>query len=193
MSPVTCHLSCVTCHVSHVTCHMSHVPFFFFGQSGEAYWSRVCYQHGLPRLVSELWLFIYFASSFRVKRPLIKQLNIVHIDINEENKDNVLLESTCQIPSSTLSGSVSPLKQSTPSLPTPPQGSTCAGVTSSPPWQGVGGGYLHNVFHWVFPHLLYLVLSIFTPPCSVLLFIRTGPLTFCFCTFPITCLFRESL
>ena len=32
-------------HVSRVTCHM------FFGQSGEAYWWRVCYQRGLPRLV----------------------------------------------------------------------------------------------------------------------------------------------
>ena len=39
-----------TCHVSRgVTCHMSH--FFFFGQSGEAYRWRVCYQQGLPRLV----------------------------------------------------------------------------------------------------------------------------------------------
>ena len=32
--------------MSQVTCHMSH--FFFFGQSGEAYWWRVCYQRGLP-------------------------------------------------------------------------------------------------------------------------------------------------
>ena len=32
---------------------MSYVTFFFFffGQSGEAYWWRVCYQWGLPRLV----------------------------------------------------------------------------------------------------------------------------------------------
>ena len=51
--PSTCHVSCVTCHVSHVTCHMSRVMFFssFFGQSGEAYRWRVCYQWGLPRLV----------------------------------------------------------------------------------------------------------------------------------------------
>ena len=62
---VTCHMSCVTCHVSHVmchvsrvTCHMSHVTIFFlfsfsflFGQSGEVYQWRVCYQRGLPRLV----------------------------------------------------------------------------------------------------------------------------------------------
>ena len=53
-SRVPCH---VTCHVSHVTYHMSHVIylflflFFFFRQSGEAYWWRVCYQRGLPCLV----------------------------------------------------------------------------------------------------------------------------------------------
>ena len=36
-----------------VTCHVSHVTFFlFFLQSGEAYRWRVCYQRGLPRLVS---------------------------------------------------------------------------------------------------------------------------------------------
>ena len=33
--------------MSRVTCHI----FFFLGQSGEAYWWRVCYQRGLPRLV----------------------------------------------------------------------------------------------------------------------------------------------
>ena len=67
MSHVTCHISCVMCHVSCVTfhvsrviCHMSHVTchifyfIFFFGQSGEAYRWRVCYQRGLPRLV--FWL-----------------------------------------------------------------------------------------------------------------------------------------
>ena len=59
--PQTCHVSCVmcqvsrvTCHVSHVTCHMSHILFFFFGQSGEAYRWRVCFQRGLPRLVEQL-------------------------------------------------------------------------------------------------------------------------------------------
>ena len=54
MSHVTCHVSCVTCHVSRVTCHMSRVTFFifyFFGQCGEAYRWRVCYQRGVPRLV----------------------------------------------------------------------------------------------------------------------------------------------
>ena len=51
-------MSLVMCHVSRVTCHVSHVMFlfflFFFGQSGEAYRWRVCYQRGLPRLVSLL-------------------------------------------------------------------------------------------------------------------------------------------
>ena len=51
VSRVTCHVSHVMCHVSLVTCHMSHVTLFFFGQSGEAYCWRVCYQRGLPRLV----------------------------------------------------------------------------------------------------------------------------------------------
>ena len=47
----------VMCHVLNVTCHKSHVTmyyyyfFFFFRQSGEAYWWRVSYQRGLPRLV----------------------------------------------------------------------------------------------------------------------------------------------
>ena len=53
--PQTGHASCVTCHISHVTCHMSQSFFFLFlfGQSGEAYRWRVCYQGGLPRLVLE--------------------------------------------------------------------------------------------------------------------------------------------
>ena len=56
--PVMCHVSRVKCHMSHITCHVSHVTchfflfLFFSGQSGEAYWWRVCYQRGLPRLVS---------------------------------------------------------------------------------------------------------------------------------------------
>ena len=57
-SHVTCHVSRVTCHMSRVTSHMSHFFFFFFffffGQSGEAYRWRVCYQRGLPRLVSAM-------------------------------------------------------------------------------------------------------------------------------------------
>ena len=38
-----------------MTCHMLFlfIYLFFFGQSGEAYWWRVCYQRGLPRLVYE--------------------------------------------------------------------------------------------------------------------------------------------
>ena len=67
MSHVTSHVSCVTCHVPHVmckvscvVCHMSCLACFFvvvfccfFGQSGEAYWWRVCYERGLPRLVQK--------------------------------------------------------------------------------------------------------------------------------------------
>ena len=50
---VLCHVSHVTCHVSHVTCHMSNIYIYiFFGQNSEAYRWRVCYQRGLPRLVS---------------------------------------------------------------------------------------------------------------------------------------------
>ena len=56
MTRGTCHMSCVICHMSPVTCHMSCVTcnyfFLFFGQSGETSWWRVCYQSGLPRLVS---------------------------------------------------------------------------------------------------------------------------------------------
>ena len=52
VSSVTYHMSRVTCPMSRVMCHMSHILFLiFFGQSGEAYWWRVCYQRGLPRLV----------------------------------------------------------------------------------------------------------------------------------------------
>ena len=44
----------VMCHMSLVTCHMSQFFFFFFsffGQIGEAYQWRVCYQRALPCLV----------------------------------------------------------------------------------------------------------------------------------------------
>jgi hypothetical protein len=47
---VTCHVSHVTCPMSRVICH-NYFIYFFFGQSGEAYRWRVCYQGGLPRLV----------------------------------------------------------------------------------------------------------------------------------------------
>ena len=43
-TPTMWHMSCVTCYVSRVTC--------FFGQSGGASRWSVCYQRGLPRLVS---------------------------------------------------------------------------------------------------------------------------------------------
>ena len=53
MSRVTCCMSRVTCHVSHVMCHMNFFfNFFFFLRSGEATRWRVCYQRGLPRLIS---------------------------------------------------------------------------------------------------------------------------------------------
>ena len=50
-----CHMSRVMCHMSRVTYHVSNVTFFyifFVGQSGKAYLWRVCYQRGLPRLVT---------------------------------------------------------------------------------------------------------------------------------------------
>ena len=49
MSRVTCHVSGVTCHVSGVTCILY---ILFFEKKGEASRWRVCYQRGLPRLVS---------------------------------------------------------------------------------------------------------------------------------------------
>jgi hypothetical protein len=56
-------MSCVTCHMSNIMCHMSRVTCHFFN-SGEAYWWRVCYQRGLPRLVfrhiQEFWDFRLF-------------------------------------------------------------------------------------------------------------------------------------
>ena len=63
MSNITCHMSSATCHMSCVTCHMSCVACHFFSfflnkirrknrQNGEAYRWSVCYQWGLPRLVS---------------------------------------------------------------------------------------------------------------------------------------------
>ena len=59
VSHVTCHMSPVTCHISCVTCHFFLSFFFFFlslsfGQSGKASQGRVCYQRGLPLLVSQL-------------------------------------------------------------------------------------------------------------------------------------------
>ena len=45
--------------MSRVTCHMSHDTFFFFWQSGEAYWWRVCYRRGLPRLVFPVIGFLF--------------------------------------------------------------------------------------------------------------------------------------
>ena len=48
---VTCHVWHITCRMSNFTCSVYHVTIFFFWQSIEAYWWRVCYQQGLPILV----------------------------------------------------------------------------------------------------------------------------------------------
>ena len=68
VSHVTCHVSHVMCHMSRVTCHVSHVTChffspFFFGQSGEAYRWRVCYQRGLPRLV--FFIILMYSLAYR--------------------------------------------------------------------------------------------------------------------------------
>ena len=62
MSGVTFHVSHVRCHMYHVACHMScvmcHLSLFLFflpllfRQSGRTSWWRICYQWGLPHLVS---------------------------------------------------------------------------------------------------------------------------------------------
>ena len=53
--PTMCHMSRDMCHVPHVQCCMIYLfySFFFFGQSGGASLWEVCYQQGLPCLVSE--------------------------------------------------------------------------------------------------------------------------------------------
>ena len=84
VSHVTCHVSRITCHMSHVTCHMSHVTchfFLFFRPSGEAYWWRVCYQRGLPRLVykGEYIVTYFFSQQFSVASqspPVFPQLSL---------------------------------------------------------------------------------------------------------------------
>ena len=78
VSRVTCHMSCVICHVSYVTCHISRVICHvsrvtcpsFFGQSGEAYRWRVCYQRGLPHLVFYSNVILYFDYSSPVQPVL---------------------------------------------------------------------------------------------------------------------------
>ena len=60
VSCVMCHMSHVMCHLSPVTCHMSTkkkfktffvIPKKIWQRGGASQW-RVCYQRGLPRLVS---------------------------------------------------------------------------------------------------------------------------------------------
>ena len=53
--------SCVMCHVSRVTCNLSHTKKL---QSGRL---RVCYQRGLPRLVS---LYITFKGGITAGEPI---------------------------------------------------------------------------------------------------------------------------
>ena len=48
-TPTTCHMPGVMCQVSGVTCQVSGVTFFFWVSL-----RRVCYQLGLPRLVSSI-------------------------------------------------------------------------------------------------------------------------------------------
>ena len=55
VSRVTCHVSRVTYLVSHVWGHMSQKKIYFLYSVGASWW-RVCYQRGLPRLVSQCWL-----------------------------------------------------------------------------------------------------------------------------------------
>ena len=76
MTGVTCHMSLVACHVSHVTCHKF---FSFYGQSGEVYQWRVCYQWGLPHLVSIQMLVpqAYSANNY----PIIEPLQIFLLDL----------------------------------------------------------------------------------------------------------------
>ena len=63
MSHVTCDVSRVTCLVSHVFFLLVFFLLLFFGQSGEDYWWRVCYQRGLPRLVHmPPWSAMYLLS-----------------------------------------------------------------------------------------------------------------------------------
>ena len=66
MTHVICDMSCVTWYISPVTCHMSVVTciiiylfylIFFFIESGETGWWRVCYQRGQPHL-----FFLYLLS-----------------------------------------------------------------------------------------------------------------------------------
>ena len=69
-SHVTCRMSRVTCHMSHVICLLF---LLLFGQSGEAYRWRVCYQRGLPRLV-----FFLFRIGFKSFFSSICLFNLRH-------------------------------------------------------------------------------------------------------------------
>ena len=84
MSGVSCQVSGVTCHVSGVRCHVSgvtciYIYIFFFLQSGEASRWRVCYQRGLPRLVSLVVIYFHplsplhpFSPDFTRFHPIVQ-------------------------------------------------------------------------------------------------------------------------
>ena len=73
ISHVKFHVSHVTFYMSRVTCHVSHITFFLFlfGQIGETYWSRDCYQRGLPQLVFPFIIF-FDINLLSKKRKYVK-------------------------------------------------------------------------------------------------------------------------
>ena len=79
-------MSHVMCHVSHVMCQI--VTFFVYfppKQSGEAYWSRVCYQRGLPRLVNIKVLFV----DARLAESTMHTTNLVHYTHKSIHPQNI--------------------------------------------------------------------------------------------------------
>ena len=73
---VTCHVSRVKCQVSGVTCIFSFFS-LFFGQSGGASWWMVCYQPGLPRLVQQRYIYLFYPS--HISREYLFQSTVVSI------------------------------------------------------------------------------------------------------------------
>ena len=82
-----CHVSCVTCHMSRVTCSFFYIIIFFFGPIGGASQWRVCYQRGVPRLVSLLtpfkdWLCEQNYNVFQIHKSnevLVISVKLVYI------------------------------------------------------------------------------------------------------------------
>ena len=86
--PVRCHLSGVTFHMSPVRCHPSPVMcqvsqvFFcslFFGQGCEASRWRVCYQRGLPRLVSSVGALLLSDCLHRPRNFNVEMFDIFYV------------------------------------------------------------------------------------------------------------------